>query len=763
MSIPGSVNPLFLGAAGQATGGGGYLIERSVRFNSPDSAYLSRTPASSGNRKTWTYSFWFKLGSVTGYQYFLSGDDPTGSTFDLLQMDYNASTIAFMGYSGSYDWLLSPDVVFRDPSAWQHFVIAFDTTQSTASNRVKWWHNGNQLNLNRSGYTTYPLLNHESRINNTVTQRLSDQTYGLNSYLADIHFIDGQALDPSSFGEFDTNGVWQPIDASGLTYGTNGFRLPFSDNSTAAALGTDTSSNGNTWTVNNITATTTSYTTTNSITSSGGLNNPQRILDGTVDADATIPTGAAWIEFTPPVGISYSSSVEVMGSGSPNPPYNARWQLNGGSLINTVNANSWVTLATGSGTIAKIRLQADQSGLNWRGIRVDGVILKEEAGPGIDSLVDSPTNYGTGNSGGDVRGNYCTWNPLFTNSAFSISNGNLDLTTSSVYNTICASTFGLSSGKWYWEITINSGAGAGIGVCTSAVNLANFLGGTSASRSYDWTGQKYPGGASYGASYTVGDIIGVAIDVDAGTLVYYKNGVSQGTAFTDLAGSTWFPAIGDQGAGADVVISANFGQRPFAYPLSGFKALCTTNLPEPTIADGSQYFQVIKYPGNGTTQTLPNINSEPSSGLNFSPDLVWIKRRDGTAWHFLFDTIRGTNKSLFSNDALYEVNYGSDYLDGFTSDGFTLGSNADLNGSGRTFVAWTWDAGSSTVSNTEGSITSQVRANASAGFSVVTYTGNDTSGASFGHGLGVAPHMVIVKTRGVVGRVDGLAPISICF
>jgi hypothetical protein len=318
--------------------------------------------------------------------------------------------------------------------------------------------------------------------------------------------------------------------------------------------------------------------------------------------------------------------------------------------------------------------------------------------------------------GGEVRGNYCTWNPLFTNSAFSISNGNLDLTTSSVYNTICASTFGLSSGKWYWEITINSGAGAGIGVCTSAVNLANFLGGTSASRSYDWTGQKYPGGASYGASYTVGDIIGVAIDVDAGTLVYYKNGVSQGTAFTDLAGSTWFPAIGDQGAGADIAISANFGQRPFAYPLSGFKALCTTNLPEPTIADGSTVMDVALYTGNGSTQTI--------SGLNFSPDFVWIKSRSGAGYyHELYDTIRGATNRLFSNLPNTE-SANANSLTSFDSAGFTLGSNDGANGSSQTYVAWTWDAGSSTVTNTEGSITSQVRANASAGFSVVTYTGD---------------------------------------
>jgi hypothetical protein len=250
-------------------------------------------------------------------------------------------------------------------------------------------------------------------------------------------------------------------------------------------------------------------------------------------------------------------------------------EVNGTDVSSIVADNFpgvWADVSSAaSGGIETIKIYRQDGTVNMTlsGIRVDGTVLINATPAANDSLVDSPTSYGTPDTGvgGEVRGNYCTWNPLFANSAFSISNGNLDLTTSSVYNTICASTFGLSSGKWYWEITINSGAGAGIGVCTSAVNLANFLGGTSASRSYDWTGQKYPGGASYGASYTVGDIIGVAIDVDAGTLVYYKNGVSQGTAFTDLAGSTWFPAIGDQGAGADIAISANFGQRPFAYTL----------------------------------------------------------------------------------------------------------------------------------------------------------------------------------------------------
>jgi hypothetical protein len=137
-------------------------------------------------------------------------------------------------------------------SAWYHCVISVDTTAATASDRAKIYINGVEQSLSTS---TYPSQNYDTYWNLSLEHnvgRYGGATQFYDGLLADIHFIDGQALTPSSFGEFDTNGVWQPIDASGLTYGTNGFHLPFSDNSTAAALGTDTSSNGNTWTVNNI-------------------------------------------------------------------------------------------------------------------------------------------------------------------------------------------------------------------------------------------------------------------------------------------------------------------------------------------------------------------------------------------------------------------------------------------------------------------------------------------------------------------------------
>ena len=133
------------------------------------------------------------------------------------------------------------------------------------------------------------------------------------------------------------------------------------------------------------------------------------------------------------------------------------------------------------------------------------------------------------------------------------------------------------------------------------------------------------------------------------------------------------------------------------------------------------------------------------TSLNFSPDFVWIKDRAGTNWHYVFDTIRGTEKAIFTNATNAENTY-SGTLTSFNSDGFTLGSDNATNQNGNGYVAWCWDAGSSTVTNTEGSITSQVRANASAGFSVVTYTGNGNN-ATVGHGLGVLPGLIIIKGR----------------
>jgi hypothetical protein len=145
------------------------------------------------------------------------------------------------------------------------------------------------------------------------------------------------------------------------------------------------------------------------------------------------------------------------------------------------------------------------------------------------------------------------------------------------------------------------------------------------------------------------------------------------------------------------------------------------------------------YTGNGGTQSI--------TGLAFSPDFVWVKGRDVTRNHFLADTVRGTTKALISDSADAEYT-NANYITAFNSDGFSIGSDSGYNASSSTYVAWTWDAGTSTVSNTQGSITSQVRANVSAGFSVVSVPGYTYPTKTAGHGLGVEPHFIITKSRG---------------
>ena len=630
MTIPGSASPLLLRKAAA----GGYAIERSVRFNSVDSAYLSRTPASAGNRKTWTWAGWVKRSKVadsaSGQVLFSRGD-----TYIYFAESANVDNIGINLRNASTNYWLMSSAVYRDVGAWMHVCVALDTTLATAADRLKLWVNGAQVtSYSLSSYTSIS-QNYEPLINTAAEHRIGNL---LNGYLADIHFIDGQALDPTSFGEFDaTTGVWNPKAYTG-SFGANGFHLPFDDNSTAAALGTDTSGNGNTWTVNNISVT---------------------------------------------------------------------------------------------------------------------------AGAGNDSVVDVPTNGTETDSGigGEVRGNYCTLNPL-ANGGLTLTNGNLDISRATASWKNSRGTFGITSGKWYWDFTLTGASdstnGPKVGYVVSSATLDD-PGGDAYGWAYlGYNGTKWNNGVqtSYGAIWSNGDVIGVAFDADAGTLTFYKNGVSQGTAFTGLTSGPYFPVAGIYGTSSGVL---NFGQRPFAYTApSGFKALCTANLPAPVVTKPSEYMDVKLYTGNGSTQTI--------SGLEFSPDFVWTKLRSIGFGHRVWDTVRGATKRLETHATTAEVTE-STALTAFTSDGFTVGSEQNVNLNGGSMVAWCWDAGSSTVSNPDGSITSSVRANASAGFSIVTYQTGGTGSTldTVGHGLGVAPVMVILKNRDqgfgwLVGRSDFSSP-----
>ena len=160
-----------------------------------------------------------------------------------------------------------------------------------------------------------------------------------------------------------------------------------------------------------------------------------------------------------------------------------------------------------------------------------------------------------------------------------------------------------------------------------------------------------------------------------------------------------------------------------------------------SIKDPSEYFQAVLYTGTGSTQSVVNDGNS-----NLKPDWVWIKKRNSTGNHGIFDSTRGATKELVTNGTNAEAT-DAQLLTQFDTDGFTVGTNSGVNGSSDTFVAWQWKAnGGTTSSNTDGSITSTVQADTTAGFSIVTYTGTGSAG-TVGHGLGATPAMIIVKNR----------------
>jgi len=235
----------------QQAAAGGYSIDNSLRFNDDDSAYLSRTPSSAGNRKTWTFSCWFKRTKHDSETVIL-GANGSGD-YDSIHID-SGNRLQYHVHGGAWGNIQTTQL-FRDPSAWYHIIVSTDTTQSTASDRVKFYVNGSQI-TDFTASTTYPSQNYDVDINKTGLHTLGRQSwYGdryFDGYLAEVHFIDGQALDHTSFGETGTYGEWKPIEVTGMTYGTNGFYLDFSN---SGSLGTDASSNTNNWTVNNLAAT----------------------------------------------------------------------------------------------------------------------------------------------------------------------------------------------------------------------------------------------------------------------------------------------------------------------------------------------------------------------------------------------------------------------------------------------------------------------------------------------------------------------------
>ena len=456
----------------------GYDVANSLRFNSGSSDSLNKS-ASAGNRKTFTISSWIKP-STTGYGVFFSGKSASTS-YANIQFPNGNSKFQFAEYQGGDTINLETNRLFRDLSAWWNVVIAVDTTQSTASNRIKLYLNGVQETSFAT--ETYPSQNADTVFNSSSsTHRIgcnNDADGGFfNGYMAETVLIDGQQLDPTSFGEFDQDSptIWKPKDVSGLTFGTNGFYLDFEDSS---ALGNDAAGSNN-FTVNNLTA--------------------------------------------------------------------------------------------------------------------------------IDQSTDTCTN------------NFATGNPLLKNpsNTLTFSEGNLKIVTDSSSRQNGFSTIGVTTGKWYGEFKLSSDANN-----KAMIGIANGSGASETSRNNSYlgtetgtvsvynSGTKYIDGSSssYGNSYSAGDIIGIALDLDNSAVYFSIDGTFQnsgnptsGASKTGAISFTkgddfWFMGFGDGStSGAAVTWEANFGSPPYAissgnadgngygnfeYSVpSGYYALNTKNLAE---------------------------------------------------------------------------------------------------------------------------------------------------------------------------------------
>ena len=286
-----------------------FPISNSLRFNDGDTASLARTPGSASNQKTWTLSCWVKRGdiSTTGTIFEAAINGAVNTIFY-----WSGATLYLTGSTSTYSFVLSQ--LFRDVSAWYHLIIAMDTTQATESNRTKIYINGSIVTAFAT--ETYPSLNLDTTVNSAIAHSLGKRAYDtslpFDGYLADVNFIDGLQLTPASFGE-TKNDIWIPKDTSGLTFGTNGFRLEYKQVGTGTAssttIGADTSGEDNHWTSTNLVASdvvpdspTNNFATLNPLSkdghtlSEGNLHVSGNVIEGHLGSTFFVETGKWYYE-----------------------------------------------------------------------------------------------------------------------------------------------------------------------------------------------------------------------------------------------------------------------------------------------------------------------------------------------------------------------------------------------------------------------------------------------------------------------------------
>lgn len=623
-----------------ASAGGDYEVERSVRNDQGSSdvnsgSNFSRT-FSSGNRKIFTVSVWVKKCNTAGnigddqYSIFSTGGGGSGASQGNFYFN-NDDTLYFVSTpQPSTNLRLITTRKFRDFSAWYHLVVAVDTTQGTASNRAKLYVNG--IQETSFSTATYPSQNDDLYYNLNTNHRIGsnslgsnlNSTYGnFNGYIAEFNFIDGSQLDPSSFGNTNpATGQWNPKKYTG-SYGTNGFYLNFSDNSgtTATTLGKDSSGNGNNFTPNNF---------------------------STHDSVPDSPTNNFCIMNIHDNNLSEASPHFVYSEGN----LKAAWSFTGTNFdraygtffIEPSDTNKYYWEATGT---------QNNEQMQW------GIVATDTAAYRANNRNTNPTK--------EANIAIAMWQPYTDNGIYAIDN---------------------SGGNYGDKLTLSNGPPAN-------GDIFSFVYDAGAGKFYVFFKGVEPTGQNYSAGTTLFD----TLDTSKTYALHNCEGDGGGSTKSGNFVMNWGQDSSFAGAKTAQGNTDANGIGDFYYSVpSGAKALCSANLPDPTIKLPDKHYNTLEITGNQSTNAI--------TGLDFKPDWVVYKALNPESGHGetkFHDSVRGSTVGQAivpynSTTPPAEVT-NSSYLVSFNSNGLTVGSDGVYNNyqtynqTGRLYQALCWDAG----------------------------------------------------------------------
>lgn len=621
-----------------------YTISRSVRLRNSANAYLNRTFSTPTNNKIFTYSAWVKIGSgTTGYPALLC----CPSTTDELIFNLTGSNGTIEYYNNaSISSNIKTNAIYRDPAAWYHIMVATDTTQATASNRVKLYVNGVQITSFNTAI--YPAQNYSQGFNSAASQQIGKATYVqyFDGYLTEINFIDGQQLTPSSFGAISaTTGVWQPIAYTG-TYGTNGFYLKFNSFATAAALGTDSSGNGNTWTVNNISVT----------------------AGTTYDSMTDVPTLTSATAANFPIW-------NPLWQGRTNAPTNGNLDYPASSIgIGTMalsGSSYWeITSTGGTSTVALYSTAASTSQAVTTGLTYG---FRFNATTGAFDYTTNGSSF-TSIATGLTSGPYFFYVSTAASTTASLNAGQRPFSYTPPSGFVALNTFNLSTptianGAAYMAATTYTGNG-------STQTIANTVNGVSFQPDLVWLKSR---------STTVAG--GLYDSVRGGTLELISS--SGAAESTQVNGVT---AFGSTGFTVGTLAKLNGNGTTFVgwqwYTNGGSSSSNTSGTITSTVSAGAtQGFSIVTYTGTGTAGTVGH-------GLGVTPGIVMVKSRNAATSWFVYDNTATTPQSQYLqlNSGNAQATVASFWNTAATSSVFGVGTSSNINANAGTFVAYCFSA-----------------------------------------------------------------------